>query len=383
MQKKIYQLNGLLLAVCLLVSCKQTNTNKKMPAPAVNIVEAAQQTVPIYSEFVGQVYGDTDVQVQPRIQGWITGTYFQAGEYVQKGSLLYTLDDLSSRAEVEGYQANVAQAQTNLANTKSYLDRVRPLAQMNALSQVDLESAETNYKAAQDVVKASNAQLSSAQIKLSYTKIKAPISGFIGISKSQVGDLVGGLGSGALNTISATSNVKVRFPISENEFLWYVKKANADPAFQKQMKAIPVSLLLNDGSVYAETGKLNLVDRGVDPSTGSILVQAIFPNPQQVLKPGQYAKVRFKTNEFQNAVVVPQQAVNQMQNIYQVFVLNDSNKVVPRVVTTSKRIGSGWIVTSGLKAGEKVAIIGNAFINYNNPVKPVLVNWNANADTSL
>ena len=384
MQKRIGWLIVTVLFVCVLLSCKQKSANNtEIPLPTVNVIKAKEQSIPIYSEFVGQVYGDTDVQIQPRIQGWITGIHFQEGQYVQKGTLLYALDDLSTRTEVDGYEANLAQAQNTLANTKSYLNRVRPLAEMKALSEVDLESAETNYKAAQDMVKASNAQLGSAQIKLSYTKIKAPISGFIGISKAQVGDLVGGLGSGTLNTISATGDVKVRFPISENEFLWYIKKVNANDSFQRQLSAILVELILNDGSVYPETGKLNLINRQIDPATGSIIVQAGFPNAQQILKPGQYAKVRFKTNEFQNAIIVPQQAVTQMQNIYQVFVLNDSNKVVPRIVTPGRRVGSGWIITNGLKADEKVAMIGNALLNFNQPVKPVLINWNTNIDTTF
>jgi membrane fusion protein, multidrug efflux system len=204
----------------------------------------------------------------------------------------------------------------------------------------------------------------------------SPITGIIGISKVQVGDYVqrSALGSG-INAVSSLGEVRVRFPISENDYLNFSREYRKDPK-SNNFQDVPVDLILGDGSVFGEKGHLQLTNRQIDPGTGSILIQALFKNLSGILRPGQYVKVRFKSGEYNNAIVIPQQSVNQMQNIYQVFLLTDSNKLKPTLVKVGNRVGSNWIVNEGLKEGDKVVIVGSTFLNPSMVVRPVMIKWN-------
>jgi membrane fusion protein, multidrug efflux system len=369
------------LAVTLLVTglmgCGNKEEKKEVVIPEVNVVAAGQLTVPVYTEYVGQTLGLSDVEIRSRVDGWITSMHFKEGDQVKKGQLLYVIDDLPIRSRIDAAEGRVAEARTMMVRAKSDLDRVEPLTKMNALSQRDLDAAVANYEASKSQVEVANAQLQNAKIELSYTRITSPISGVIGISSALVGDYVnqGGMGK-SLNTVSSLGDIRVRFPISESEYLRFAKRIRSDKDQIQRVVEIPIELILGDGSTYSEKGRIDLANRQVDPQTGSLLMQAVFTNKQNLIRPGQYVKVRFKTDEYKDAVMVPQQAVNQLQSIYQVYVVNDSSKVVPRVVQAGARVGSNWIITSGLKAGEKVAVIGNAVVNPKNPIKQNPMNWN-------
>ncbi len=358
-----------------IISCKEEEKKSEV-SPEVNVVLAGKKDIPTYSEYVGQVYGLTDINIDPRVQGWITGIYFKEGSLVQKGSLLYTIDDQPFLNEVEAAKAEVARAQTLMENKKAELGRVKPLAEMNALSQRDLDYANANYEASVNEVKIAQARLDNAKIELGYTKMTAPITGIIGISKVQVGDYVRLVSAGnGINTISSLGEVRVRFPISENDFLTFAREYKKDPK-SNNFREAPVNLILGDGTVFDETGSLQLTNRQIDPGTGSILIQAVFKNSRGILRPGQYVKVRFKTGEFKDAIVIPQQSVNQLQNVYQVFILTDSNKLKPTLIKVGSRVGSNWIVSDGLKEGDKVVIVGSTFLNPAMVVKPVMMKWN-------
>jgi membrane fusion protein (multidrug efflux system) len=356
--------------------CSNEETEKASVSPEVNVVAAGKTNIPVFSEYVGQVYGLTDVNIESRVQGWITGIYFKEGSLVQKGSLLYTIDDQPFQNNVGAAEAEVARTQTLMENRKAELDRVKPLAEMNALSQRDLDAANANYIAAVNEVTIAKSRMDNAKIELGYTKITAPITGIIGISKVQVGDYIQrvSLGSG-INAISSLGEVRVRFPISENDYLAFVRAAKTDSS-AVNFGEVPVSLILGDGSYFGEQGKLQLTNRQIDPSTGSILIQALFKNASGILRPGQYVKVRLKTSEFNNAIVIPQQSVNQLQNVYQVYLLTDSNKVKPTLIKVGDRVGSNWIVNQGLKEGDKVVIVGSTYLNPTMVVKPNMIKWN-------
>jgi membrane fusion protein (multidrug efflux system) len=372
------KLAGGVLFGLLIFSFNACNDETEKPSfsPEVNVVAAGKENLPIYSEYVGQTYGLSDITIEPRIEGWITGIYFKEGSMVQKGSLLYTIDDLPSLNRIDASKAELARTQTLMENKKSELGRVKPLAEMNALSQRDLDFATANYEAALNEVKIAEARLANARIELGYTKMTAPITGVIGISKVQVGDYVSKISlENGINAISSLGEVRVRFPISENDYLQFSREYKKDPA-ANNFAEIPVELILGDGSVFGEQGRLQLTNRQIDPSTGSILVQAIFKNAKGLLRPGQYVKVRFKTDEYNNAVVVPQQAVNQLQNIYQVYLLTDSNKIKPKIIKVGSRVGSNWIVSEGLDEGDKLVILGSSFVNTTMVVKPLMVKWN-------
>ncbi len=367
-----------LIAGCLfftIISCNEEEKKSEV-SPEVNVVLAGKKDIPTYSEYVGQVYGLTDVNIDPRVQGWITGIHFKEGSLVQKGSLLYTIDDQPFINELDAAKAEVARTKTLMENKKTELGRVKPLADMNALSQRDLDYASANYEASLNEVKIAQARLENAKIELGYTKMTAPITGIIGISKVQVGDYVHLATPGnGINTISSLGEVRVRFPISENDYLNFSREYSKDPK-SNNFREVPVDLILGDGTVFGEKGKLQLTNRQIDPGTGSILIQAVFKNNRGILRPGQYVKVRFKTGEFKNAIVIPQQSVNQMQNIYQVFLLTDSNKLKPTLIKVGTRVGSNWIVTDGLKEDDKVVIVGSTFLNPAMVVKPVMMKWN-------
>jgi membrane fusion protein (multidrug efflux system) len=242
---------------------------------------------------------------------------------------------------------------------------------MNALSKRDLDAAQANYDAQVQAVEAAKAGLNNARTQLSYTQITSPINGVIGVSKVQVGDYVSkSIGGSSINTISAVGALRVRFSISENDYLTYKKTLTAE-----QMKNLGVQLVLSDGSLFPETAKLDFANREVDAATGSLLVQAVVENKSRLLKPGQYVKVRFVSSQIEDALLVPQQAVNQLQNIFQVFLVNDSSKINPRPVQVGQRVGSNWVITSGLKPGEKVALIGNAIIKPGMVIKPQILSY--------
>jgi len=365
-----------LIMVISMSSCKPDAEPKTIVSPQVNVVVAARATIPVFTEYVGQTYGQSDVNIVPRIEGWITGIHFTEGSLVQKGSLLYTIDDDPVRTRVEAAKAELAKAQTLMVNKKSDLARVKPLAEMHALSQRDLDAATAAYDASQNEVMIAEAQLNNARIEQSYTRIMAPITGIIGISKVQVGDYVSKVSlENGINAISSLGEVRVRFPISENDFLKFARESRKDPK-SKSFSEVPVELLLGDGSVFGEKGRLQLTNRQIDPNTGSIIVQAIFNNRQGILRPGQYVKVRFQTAEYKDVVVIPQQSVNQLQNIYQVYLLTDSNKLKPTLIKVGNRVGSNWIVNEGLNAGDKLVIVGSTFINPSTVVNPVILSWN-------
>ncbi|WP_426670230.1 efflux RND transporter periplasmic adaptor subunit [Mucilaginibacter sp. McL0603] len=373
--------NLLICCFCLFFICCKDKSSQSLQAPKVNAVVVGKKDIAIYDVHIGQIYGESDVQIQPRVEGSITGIFFKEGDVVPKGKLLYTIDDLPTQTKIDAAKSDVSRAQAIMENKKSDLSRIQPLADMNALSKRDLDAASAAYKVSQDEVKIAQARLANANIELGYTHITSPITGVIGISKVLVGDYVSRVAfGGGINTVSALGDVRVRFTISENEYLRFVQRIRKDPKSNNFSK-IPVDLILGDGSVYAEKGRIDLTNRQIDPSTGSLLVQAVFGNKQKILRPGQYVKVRFQSDVYKNATVVPQQCVNQLQNIYQVFLLNDSNKITPTVVKVGNRVGSNWIITEGVKPGDKVVMVGSASINPNTPVDVVTMNWNYDSTT--
>jgi membrane fusion protein (multidrug efflux system) len=354
----------LFLSFTVLISCKSKGPAQLVPE--VNVIAAGQQTVPVYAEYVGQTYGKSDVDIQPRVQGWVQEILFKEGSQVKQGQLLYVIQDDELRDKEQQARATLSEAKILLVKDKADLDRVKPLAEMNALSQRDLDIAQSTYDAQKESVNSAEAGLKNARTQLSYARITAPINGTIGISKVLVGDYVKTT-SGAINTISAVGEMRVRFAITENDYLAFRRKMDTS-----HMKSMEIEFVLNDGSVLPEKGKLDFANREVDPTTGSLLIQAVVENKMHLLRPGQYVKVRFKSDELQNAVVVPQQAVNQTQGVYTVYVVNDSNKINPRTVKAGMRMGSNWVIGEGLKAGENVALVGNAVIKPGMEIKPLV-----------
>lgn len=369
--KKIY--TSAILLLFFLSACKKETPPTPKPLE-ISILTVLNQDVKVESEYTGQTYGQSDIQINPRVDGIITSLNFKEGSFVTKGQLLYSIDPLPYKAKVDEADGTLAESQARLAKTKADLDMIAPLAKINAVSQRELISAKSAYNASQAQIKASQASLENAKIELGYCRILAPISGLIGISKVRVGDYVRPGAVSVLTTISDLGDVRVRFTMSEQEFLRLFREFNKPDSPLKGSGAV-VSLKLSDGSTYPETGRVSFADRQIDPSTGAITFEASFANPDKLLRPGQYVKIGLLTDVRKNAIVIPQRAVIEVQGIYQVYVLGKDNKVNMQIVKPGPSVKDGYIIEDGLKAGDKIALGGTSLLKNGSVITPKIIQW--------
>jgi len=363
----VFFLIGMALAAC----GKKTET-VILPPVKVNVVKAIQNDVPLYEDFVAQVYGESDVDIRSRVEGWVTSVNFKEGSAVKKGDLLYIIDDIQYKTRVDREASDLASAKTEMVRAQNELSRVKPLADLNALSKQDLDNSTAGYEAAVARVKAAEASLENAKIEFGYTRVYAPFSGVVGISNLRVGDYASRAGaSSVLTTISSISGVRVRFQISEREYLRIAAMTQEELSLAKKN----VQLILADGSMYPEKGEVNFADREIDPKTGTLTIEAIFPNPKGLLRPGLFVKTRVLLSTIPNAVLVPQRAVFQLQSLAQVFTVTDSSTLKVTVIETGAKIGDAWVISKGLKAGDKVAVIGTASLTPNSKIEAVEMKW--------
>ncbi len=340
-------------------SCKEEVSKEPPPPPQVPVVEALEKSMPLYDEYPGQTYGELDIAIRARVEGFLISRHFEEGSRVQKGQLLYIIDPEPYEAQVAEARSRVAEAQTVLVKAESDLNRIRPLAEENAVSKADLDAAEAQYGAAQASVEAAKAHEDLARIRLSYSRIEAPISGIIGKTEAKVGDFVGREPNPVLlNTISDVDNILVRFSIPEAEYLRIVKNFNEkrDDIVGGNESDGFLELILADGSMHPEKGKLDFAEREIDPSTGTLLLQASFENPDRIIRPGQYAKIRVPTNYVEDAVLIPQRCVMEMQGQFSVFTVSDSNKVKRQSIVPGRKIDDMMIIDEGIKAGDRLVI---------------------------
>ena len=362
-------------SLSFLLSCADKNKKQK-PPQEIQVYEVKTEDIPVFEDYVGQVYGAKDIDIRARVEGVITGIHFQEGSQVKKGKLLYTIDSQPYEADVAAKMSKVAEAKTILAKALSDLNRIRPLAEQKAVSQSDLDGAVAQYEAAQSSLEAANAILRASQIQLSYTKISAPISGVIGKTKAKVGDFVGREPNPViLNTISDISSVLVQFFITEKQYL-QAKRFSMSEVYKtrKNRPAENLQLFLSDGTVYEHVGKIDFVNREIDSQTGAMLVQSSFPNPDGILRPGQYAKVKLRIDMIENGIMIPQRCLSELQGLYTVSLVNKDNIIETKRVEVGESIGSFRIVRKGLSAGDKVVYEGLQKIRKGMQVKPVIVN---------
>lgn len=331
-----------------------------MQPPEIPVYEVKSTTIPITADFVGQTYGYFDIAIRARVEGFLEGLHFQEGSEVKKGQLLYTIDPQPFEAEVAEQQSRVAQAATRLVKAENDLKRVQPLAEVNAVSQRDLDAAIAERDAAVSEVEAAKAAMRQATIKLSYTKIKSPITGIIGITQAKVGDFVGREPNPVvLNAVSETDTILVRFSITETQYLNLVRfQQNKENLPEVDSTDLGLDLILADGSVHPYKGKVDFTNRQVDPTTGTILLQASFPNPEKIVRPGQFARIRALIYVLQDGIMIPQRCVSEIQGIHQVIVVDDNNEVEIRQVEVGRKKGNMWIIADGLTPGEKVVLEG-------------------------
>jgi membrane fusion protein (multidrug efflux system) len=363
-----------LFAAC---SEKQPDKAPAPPPPEISVVETRAEDVPIYLEFVGQTGGLKDIAIRARVEGFLEGIHFQEGANVNKGDLLYTLESQPFEEKVAARQSNVAEAETMLAYANRDLDRIRPLAEINAVSKSDLDAAVATQEAAVASKEAAEAQLRAAKIQLGYTKIYSPIDGIIGKTKAKVGDFVGREPNPViLNTVSQVDTILVTFYITETQYLT-VARFLAKGLTEEREGEKNLELILVDGSVYDHKGKPDFVDREVDSTTGAMLVQASFPNPEKLLRPGQFTRVRAMSRVVKDGILVPQRCVMELQGLHNVYVVGEGNNVEFREIKVGPKVGSNWLITEGLKQGEKVIYEGLQKVRDGATVKPTVVDLTA------
>jgi len=358
----------------LATSCSKEEPSKPLPPPDVVVFETKAQRVPIHREFVGQVSGFKDIAIRARVEGYLEGIHFQEGSPVEQGTLLYTVESQPFEAAVAAEMSKVAEAKTGLVKAESDLNRIRPLAEAKAVSESDLDSAVALYEASIAGVDAAEANLRAANIQLSYTKIHAPISGLIGMTRAKVGDFVGREPNPViLNVVSQIDSVLVQFFITENQYL------QAARGFQSQQDPVDedsdepdLELILADGSVYPQKGVFDFADRGVDPTTGAMMVQASFPNPDELLRPGQFAKVKAEVGVVENGILIPQRCVTELQGTHNVYVVDESNTAQRREVKAGPTLGEFWLILEGLKPGERVVYEGLQKVKDGTAVNPTV-----------
>jgi membrane fusion protein (multidrug efflux system) len=367
----------LCLIICSLlvvISCREKEAAKPPPPPPdITVVVTEAREVPIYQEFVGQIYGFKDIAIRARVEGFLEGIHFEEGSQIKKGTLLYTLESQPFEAAVAAKMSGVAEAKTVLEKTKSDLNRIRPLARQKAVSQSDLDAAVALHEAAISSVKAAQANLRASKIQLSYTKIYSPISGIIGKTKAKVGDFVGRSPNPViLNTVSRIDTILVQFFITETQYLLLARRYLSRNDSADQDKEAHLELILADGSLYEHKGKADFIDRQVDPTTGAMLVQASFPNPDELLRPGQFARVKAKVTVVKDGILIPQRCVTELQGLYSVYVVDNSDKVEQREVKAGSKVKQFWLILEGLKPGEKVVYEGLQKVKAGAIVNPII-----------
>ncbi len=374
-----------LLLIAAVVSCGKKEEKQQAAPSQIPVVKIERQDVPVHQEFVGQIYGFQDISIRARVEGFLEGIHFNEGRRVTKGQLLYTIDPLPFQAKAASQMSGVAEAKTMLAKAESDLNRIRPLAENNAVSQSDLDAALAEFEAAQAGVDAAEANLESAQIELGYTKIKSPIDGIIGKTQAKVGDFVGRSPNPVvLNAVSNIDKVLVEFFLSEAEYLTLAREKLEETGTlrnKNQQQEQNLRMKLADGSIYENKGSITFLDREVNPSTGSILLQAEFPNPDRMLRPGQFARVIVEMTTVNDAMLVPQSAVNEIQGEFSVFVVDDESKVNLIPIKILDDYKDYYIVKEGLSGDEKIVIEGLQKVRSGMAVKPELTTYSSKQNT--
>lgn len=339
-----------LLAVVLCAGCSPKAEIAAPPPPGVTVAPVIQKDVPIYHEWVGTTTGNTDAEIRPKVEGYLLARLYSEGSFVQKGQAMYQLDKRQAQAAVEQATGNLGRARAALAQAQIDVRRYTPLVAQKAVSQAELDKAQSSERAATAAVDADQAVLDNAKLNLGWTTVTSPISGIAGVSKVGIGDLM--TPTTAMTTVSSVNPIYVDVSIAEQDYLRFQReKAN-------QTHPRNLELILGDNTLFPQRGQILFVNREVDTRTGTIQVRGQFPNPGNVLRPGQYARIRAMTVLLKNAVLIPQVSVSELQGIYQVGLVSSDNKVTIKNVKLGPQFGDMWVVDSGLEPGETVIVDG-------------------------
>lgn len=360
----ILYLTTIILLFALAAGCSKASKSPP-PPPTVEVLTVIQKDVPIYKEWVGTLDGMVNATIRAQVQGYLIKQDYRDGDLVKKGKLLFEIDPRTFQASLEQAKGQLAAQQARWTTAKANLARIKPLAERNALSKKDLDDSTGMEESARAAVIAARAVVDKARLNLNFTRIISPVDGIAGIAKAQVGNLVGPGAVEELTTVSTVNPIKVYFQVSEQEYI----KAGRDLQVRAEKKK--VDLILADGSTYPYKGIFYYAGLQIDVRTGTIQLAALFPNPDNFLRPGQYGRVRVATSVQKGALLVPQRSVTEVQGKYMVAVVGADNKVDIRTVKTAERIDNLWIISEGLKPGERVVVEGIQKVRPGMPVTPV------------
>ena len=360
----------ILLAVFTLavIGCGRTRATEP-PAPEVRVAPVVQRDVPVYSEWVATLDGYVNAQIRPQVSGYIIKQNYKEGTLVRKGQVLFEIDPRPFKAALDRAKGDLMQAQAQLGKSTLDVERDTPLAEGKAIAQSQLDNEIQAKLGAQAAVESGRAAVEQAELNLEFTKVTSLVDGIAGIAQVQIGNLVGP--NSILTSVSQVDPIKAYFPISDREYL-LVQRSNAISGKHTiSFFGNSLELTLTDGSIYPKKGKILLADRQVDPNTGTIRIVAAFPNPGNILRPGQYGRVRVETSIKKGALLLPQSAVAQSQGSYQVAVVGSDHKVSMRAVKPGEKVGTMWVIDEGLKPGEQVVVEGLQKLREGTVVTPV------------
>jgi len=356
-----------LATVSSTVGCGKTNAAPAVPSPEVEVAKVVQEDVPIVSEWVATLDGYVNAQIQAQVAGYVVAQKYKEGSLVRKGQILFQIDPRPFQALLDQANAQLAQAQAQLGKTEMDVARDTPLARERAIAQSQLDNDIQANRAAKAAVKAAEAQVEQARLNLDFTAVKSLVDGIAGIAQVQIGNLVNP--TTVLTSVSQMDPIKVYFSISEQEYLHFAERINAQTQKEIPSGGPPFDLILADGSTYPHKGIGLLTNRQVDTTTGSIQLVCSFPNPHNILRPGQFGRLRAAAEVRRGALLVPQKAVSELQGAYQLAVVGSDNKVRIRPVTVGERVGEDWIIESGVKPGELVIVEGSQKVQGGSTVK--------------
>jgi membrane fusion protein (multidrug efflux system) len=358
-----------LLATLFLSSGCSKKAQAPPPPPTVEVAEVKQQDVPIYHEWIGTLDGLVNAQIRAQVTGYLQTQNYTEGDPVKKGDLLFQIDPRPFEAELDRTKGQLAQAEAQLGKTELDVKRFTPLATTKAISQEELDDAVQAQLAAAAAVASAKAAVEQAQLNLGFTKIVSPIDGIPGIARAQIGDLVGP-STGEFTTVSTLDPIKLYYYVTEQAYINFTRLFSDEAVRNERARQLELQLIFADGSVYPREGRIYAVDRQINPATGALRVAALFPNPGNALRPGQFARVRVKFDTRKGALLVPQRAVSELQGAYQVAIVGNENKVHIQPVKTGERTRSEWIIEDGLKPGDRVVVEGLQKVREGTTVNP-------------
>jgi len=340
-----------------MIGCERTQAAAPLPPPEVRVAPVTQQDVPVYSDWVAALDGYVNAEIRPQVSGYLIKQNYKEGSFVRRGQVLFEIDPRPFKAALDRAKGDLAQAEAQLGKSTLDVERDTPLAKARAIAQSQLDNEIQAKLGAQAAIESNRAIVEQAELNLEWTKVTSLVDGIAGIAQVQIGNLVGS--NSILTSVSQVDPIKAYFPISEQAYVLAQKQSSVVSSKHTiSFFGDSLDLILTDGSTYPRKGRILLADRQVDPNTGTIRIIAAFPNPGNILRPGQYGRVHVETNMKKGALLIPQSAVAQSQGSYQVAVVSGDHKVSMRTVKPGETVGTMWVIDEGLKPGEQVVVEG-------------------------